>query len=119
MTEYTVLFYMKQAVALLEHFQVKRCGWIGTSMGGIMDILLGATSLQKRLAGLVINDIVPELPTGAIHRIASYVSRLPTFNNFKELKQYFQQVYQPFGWLSNQEWQELAISSARRKDDGR
>ena len=82
MTEYTVLFYMKQAVALLEHFQVKRCGWIGTSMGGIMGILLGATSLQKRLAGLVINDIVPELPTGAIHRIASYVSRLPTFNNF-------------------------------------
>ena len=75
MTEYTVLFYMKQAVALLEHFQVKRCGWI-------MGILLGATSLQKRLAGLVINDIVPELPTGAIHRIASYVSRLPTFNNF-------------------------------------
>ena len=50
--------------------------------GGIMGILLGATSLQKRLAGLVINDIVPELPTGAIHRIASYVSRLPTFNNF-------------------------------------
>jgi len=33
--------------------------------------------------------------------------------------QYFQQVYQPFGWLSDQEWQELAISSARRKDDGR
>ena len=82
MTEYTVLFYMKQAVALLEHFQVKRCGWIGTSMGGIMDILRGATSLQKRLAGLVINDIGPELPTGAIHRIASYVSRPPTFNNF-------------------------------------
>ena len=82
MTEYTVLFYMKQAVALLEHFQVKRCGWIGTSMGGIMDILLGATSLQKRLAGLVINDIGPELPTGAIQRIANYVSRPPTFNNF-------------------------------------
>lgn len=117
--EYTVPFYMKQAVALLDHFQVERCGWIGTSMGGIMGMLLGATSLQKHLVGLVINDIGPELPTGAIQRIASYVSKPPTFNNFQELKQYFQQVYQPFGWLSDQEWQELAISSARRKDDGR
>ena len=110
---------MKQAVALLEHFQVERCGWIGTSMGGIMGMLLGATSLQKHLVGFVINDIGPELTTGAIQRIASYISRPPTFNNFQEPKQYFQQVYQPFGWLSDQEWQEFAISSARRKDDGR
>lgn len=82
-------------------------------------MLLGATSLQKHLVGFVVNDIGPELPTGANHRIASYISGPPTFNNFQELKQYFQQVYQPFGWLSDQEWQELAISSARRKDDGR
>jgi hypothetical protein len=69
-----------------------------------MGMLLGATSLQKHLVGFVVNDIGPELPTGANHRIASYISGPPTFNNFQELKQYFQQVYQPFGWLSDQEW---------------
>ena len=88
-------------------------------MGGIIALLLGTTSLQKHLVRLVINGIGPELPTGAIQQITKYVSRLPTFSNFQELKQYFQQVYQLFGWLTDQEWQELAISSARRKDDGR
>ena len=72
---------MKQAVALLEHFQVKRCGWIGTSMGGIMGMLLGATSLQERLAGLVINDIGPELPTGAIED-CQLCFQAPNFQQF-------------------------------------
>ena len=89
-TEYTVPFYVKQAVALLEHFQIKRCGWTGTSMVGIIGILLGATSLQKYLVGLRDQRYRSELPNGAIQRITKYVFRHPTFNNFQELKQYFQ-----------------------------
>ena len=90
MTEYTVPFYVKQAVALLEHFQIKRCGWTGTSMVGIIGILLGATRLQKYLVGLRDQRYRSDLPNGAIRRITKYVFRHPTFNNFQELKQYFQ-----------------------------
>ncbi|HCV87264.1 MAG TPA: hypothetical protein DGB85_11870 [Deltaproteobacteria bacterium] len=59
-------------------------------MVGIIGILLGATSLQKYLVGLRDQRYRSELPNGAIRQITKYVSRHSTFNNFQELKQYFQ-----------------------------
>ena len=35
-----------------------------------------------------------------------------------ELERYFRTIYQPFGWLSDAQWQRLAESSVRRTDDG-
>ena len=118
MREYTVPFYMEQTLALLDYFEVDRFGWIGTSMGGILGMLLGATALQERMVGLVLNDIGPELPAGAIQRIANYVSRPPICGSYQGMYQYYRQVYEPFGPLTEAEWDLLTESSSRRQDDG-
>jgi pimeloyl-ACP methyl ester carboxylesterase len=117
--EYTAAFYLQQVAELLAHFGIERCGWLGTSMGGLLGMVLAATTLADRLDGLVLNDIGPELPRDALQRIGRYVANPPQFETFSELQQYFQGVYEPFGALDKEEWHALAVASARRTDDGK
>jgi pimeloyl-ACP methyl ester carboxylesterase len=68
--------YVDDMWTLLQELSVTRLVVIGTSLGGLMAMLMAATRPQA-LAGVVLNDIGPEIdPTGAA-RIQSYAGRLP------------------------------------------
>ena len=60
---------------------------------------------------LVINDIGPEVPQGAIDRIREYASEPQFFPSLAEARRYFEKVYASFGYLSNEEWDLLVIHS--------
>ncbi len=66
--------YVRDIIALLDAVGVKRVAIIGTSLGGIISMLL-ATVVPARLLGVVINDIGPELDPVGLARIGSYVGR--------------------------------------------
>lgn len=71
---YVPATYVKDIIALLNAAGLMRVAVIGTSLGGIISMLL-ASVIPERLLGVVINDIGPELDPVGLARIGSYVGR--------------------------------------------
>lgn len=117
--EYHLAFYVKLAVSLVDQLGLSSFHWVGTSMGGAIGLLAAATSLRGRIRRLLLNDIGPELAEPAIQRIRSYAGNPAAFDTVSELEQYFRQIYQPYGWMSDEQWRRLTETSTRRLADGR
>ena len=73
---YTVAQEAKDALALLDHLGVAKAVILGTSRGGLIGMLLGATA-RDRIAGLILNDVGPEIARDGLTRIFDYVGRNP------------------------------------------
>jgi pimeloyl-ACP methyl ester carboxylesterase len=73
---YTVVQEAKDAVALLDHLGLAKAAILGTSRGGLIGMLLGATA-RDRLLGLCLNDVGPEIHRPGLTRIFDYVGRTP------------------------------------------
>ncbi|MFM7443878.1 MAG: alpha/beta fold hydrolase [Tabrizicola sp.] len=73
---YTVAQEAKDALALLDHLGLTRAAILGTSRGGLIGMLLGATA-RDRVMGLCLNDIGPEINREGLGRIGDYVGRNP------------------------------------------
>ncbi len=117
--EYQYPNYLAIATGLMDHYQVESCDWVGTSMGGIMGMMLAATSLKDRINKLVLNDIGAEVPVEAIARIKQYANEKKQFLSFSQFVNYIRELYQPFGERSEQEWLDMARSSCRRLENGK
>jgi pimeloyl-ACP methyl ester carboxylesterase len=72
---YVPLIYAQDMVALLDSLGCQRCAIIGTSLGGLVAMLLAA-SLPGRIAGAVLNDVGPELEAAGLARIRTNVGGL-------------------------------------------
>lgn len=91
--------------------------WIGTSMGGILGMLLAAfpeTPINK----LILNDISIVVPKASLERIAAYVGKDPRFKTFRELEAYVRAVSAPFGPLTDEQWRHLTVHGAKQHPDG-
>lgn len=75
---YQPLQYVDDIEALLEQTGITRFVAIGTSLGGLLTMLL-AWRGAERLAGAVLNDIGPELDPEGLARIADYVGQGRSF----------------------------------------
>jgi pimeloyl-ACP methyl ester carboxylesterase len=117
--EYNLPVYADQALALLDHYQVDRLWWVGTSMGGLLGILLASGTLAQRVDRLVLNDIGPEIPGDALRRIVDYVRGFESFASLSAFEQRIQTLYAPFGPRDEQGWHQMAIECSRRLPNGR
>ena len=115
--DYTFPTYLTTLTALLAHAGVERCAWVGTSMGGLLGIVLAAQR-NTPVARLVVNDVGPVLESAALARIAAYVGTDPRFDSFGALEAHVRQVSAPFGALSDAQWETLARTTARQLADG-
>ncbi|HTE15840.1 MAG TPA: alpha/beta hydrolase, partial [Burkholderiales bacterium] len=59
--------------------------WVGTSMGGIIGMMLAALP-NTPIRRLVLNDVGGIVPKSAIARIVAYLGKDPRFKTFKELE---------------------------------
>ncbi|WP_028022283.1 alpha/beta fold hydrolase [Enterovibrio calviensis] len=117
--EYSYANYLEMATAIMDFYRCERVHWVGTSMGGLIGMLLAASEEEsERIGSLVLNDIGPEVPTDALKRIVSYVKESMVFQRYSEINQYLQTLYQPFGPHTSQEWQLMISASIRRLDGG-
>lgn len=115
---YTYPQYLADMTALLARADVESVDWVGTSMGGLIGMLLAAQP-QSPIRRLVINDVGPFVPKTALQRIGAYVGTDPVFEDVKAVEGYFQTVYQSFGQLTAQQWRHLAEHSVIERPDGR
>lgn len=71
---YQPAIYVQDMLALMDYLALKRVIVIGTSMGGLMAMIMGA-AYRDRLIGAVINDIGPEVDPVGLARIAGYAGK--------------------------------------------
>ena len=73
---YVPLTYLQDVEALLADLKIDRFVAFGTSLGGIVAMLLAATG-GERIAGALLNDVGPELDPAGLSRIRGYVGKGP------------------------------------------
>ncbi|MFS0736877.1 alpha/beta hydrolase [Sphingomonas sp. 1P06PA] len=71
---YVPLVYLQDLEALLDDQAIGRFAAIGTSLGGMLTMLLSAAG-PGRIAAAVLNDIGPRLDEAGLGRIKTYVGR--------------------------------------------
>ena len=75
---YVPLTYVQDVEALLRELAIDRFVCFGTSLGGIVTMLLAGTA-RGALAGVVLNDVGPEIDPVGLGRIRSYVGKSNTW----------------------------------------
>jgi len=115
---YSYAQYCTDMTALIARLDCEAVDWVGTSMGGLIGMMLAALP-NTPIRRLVLNDIGPFVPRQAIRRIADYVGKDPVFAELAGLEAYLRQVHAPFGALDDAAWMHLALHGHRRLPDGR
>lgn len=83
--------YAADVAALMEQAGVGRAHFVGTSMGGLITMILAAAR-PELIAGAVLNDIGPEIGAAGAARIASYVGGEPKVANWAEAAAYARSI---------------------------
>ncbi|MEO5374792.1 MAG: alpha/beta hydrolase [Alphaproteobacteria bacterium] len=110
--------YLTDMVALIARSGAEQVDWIGTSMGGVIGMLLAAQP-NTPIRRLVLNDVGPFIGREALERIKGYLRRNPHFPNLAAAEAYLREVLAPFGRLSDDQWRHIAVTSTRVMEDGR
>lgn len=110
--------YVDDMWTLLRELSVERLIVIGTSLGGLMAMLMAATRPQM-LVGVVLNDIGPEIDPTGVARIQSYAGRLPPVQTWDDAAA---QMKMTFGAAipdyDERQWLAFARQSFDAGDDG-
>ncbi len=110
--------YAADLVELLDHAEVDRVVIVGTSLGGLLAMLLAATH-PERVDRIVLNDIGPEIDPKGLARIQSYVGRSAPVTSWEEAGAAAKEVYGlAFPGLSDDEWIAQARRGSARGEDG-
>lgn len=110
--------YVADVLQLLTHAEVPRVALIGTSLGGIVAMLLGAAH-GARIAGIVVNDIGPEVARAGLERIASYVGRSAPAATWADAARQTRSTYElALPEFTEAQWEEYARRSWREREDG-
>jgi pimeloyl-ACP methyl ester carboxylesterase len=110
--------YVDDAFRLLDLENVGRCIVIGTSLGGLMGMLMAAQQ-PPRIVGLVLNDIGPELDPRGLARIRTYAGRMPPVRTWEEAAAQSRMVHEhAFPGLPDEEWMAIARRTYRETPEG-
>ena len=114
---YTPLTYVQDMFTLLDESRVDEVILVGTSMGGLMSLLMAAMQ-PGRVRAMVINDIGPEIDPRGLERIKSYVGKAQPVSNWEEAVAQARAIAGiAFPDFSEEQWLDFA-RGVYREDDG-
>jgi pimeloyl-ACP methyl ester carboxylesterase len=100
--------YLADIGRLLADAGVERCVFLGTSLGGLLTMLMAATQ-PERVAAAILNDIGPQVDPAGLARIAAYVGRHPIAKSWDEAIEIVRSTYAPaLPDLTDAQWAEYA-----------
>jgi len=115
---YQIPVYLKDVQTLLAGLGAVRVALVGTSMGGLMAMMLAATQ-PGLVAGMVLNDVGPEVDPAGLERIRGYAGKGAAVRNWTEA---IVQARASYGnaWpgLSDERWTKLVRQSYRENAQG-
>jgi pimeloyl-ACP methyl ester carboxylesterase len=109
--------YLADATALIARLDCEKVDIVGTSMGGLIGMMLAAQP-ETPLRRLVMNDVGPFMPKAALLRILDYVGKDPRFADLTEAEAYHRTIYRGFGALSDAQWRHMTETSLRADGEG-
>lgn len=124
---YTIPQYVSDMVTLIARLQPRALHWVGTSMGGLIGMVLAGSAVlsarmrtaQAAAAGgevlsgnlrvekMVLNDVGPRLEPVALGRIGEYVGKKMEFDDFDQAVAYVREVSADFGPHTDEQWRHL------------
>lgn len=116
---YNPLVYVADVEKLLAEQGITRFIAIGTSMGGLMTMLM-AHGQPGRIAAVVMNDIGPEVEAGGLARISGYVGQGRSYPTWVHAARGLQAVHSPaFPDYDLDQWLEMAKRTMVVTQNGR
>jgi pimeloyl-ACP methyl ester carboxylesterase len=115
--DYGYPLYLADMAALIARSGARQVDWVGTSMGGLIGMLMAAQP-GNPIRRMVVNDVGPFIPKAALERIAAYVGVEARFDSPQALEAHLRQVHAPFGPLTDAQWAHLAAHGSRTRPDG-
>jgi pimeloyl-ACP methyl ester carboxylesterase len=104
-------------IAGLAHLQISRAIFLGTSRGGLITHIVAAFAPQL-LAGVIFNDIGPEIAVEGLKQIAGYLNGVRQPQNWAEAADVQHHVHgSAFPALTQADWQRFA-RAVYREDNG-
>ena len=115
---YRLEIYAHDVGRILDDFGVEKASLIGTSLGGLTAIWLGAAH-PDRVAAIVLNDIGPEIQPEGAARIAAYAGRLAPVRSWDDAVVQTRLVSEDAApGLSDDDWLAVARQRYREEPDG-
>ncbi|HUY02119.1 MAG TPA: alpha/beta hydrolase [Rhodocyclaceae bacterium] len=115
---YGVPQYAADMVTLLARLDVAAVHWLGTSMGGLIGMVLAAQE-DTPITRLVLNDVGPVLTAVSLKRIGEYLGQAPRFDSIEQAEVFVRLVSVPFGHLTDAQWRHLTTHVVRTAADGK
>lgn len=115
---YNVMREGQDAVELLAHLGLDKVTILGTSRGGM--IAMGLAAMQKdKVAGIILNDIGPEISPTGLDRIMEYVGKPPMVKTIADAAAALEMVLGPdFPGISKDIWHQFAKAQFIEVDNG-
>lgn len=117
-TLYVVPQYVSDMVTLIARLDAESVSWVGTSLGGLVGMVLAAQS-GSPIKRIVLNDVGPVIAKAALERIATYLGQAPAFPSVEEAEKYVRAVSAPFGPHTEAQWRFLTETWLRKDADGK
>jgi pimeloyl-ACP methyl ester carboxylesterase len=107
-TRYAIPHYVRDMFALLQAANVSRVATVGTSMGGLMAMVMNS-AMPGVFSHVVLNDIGPELCDEGLNRIKGYVGQGQPVTTWTEAVAYNRRINEvAFPTLSDEGWEQFA-----------
>jgi pimeloyl-ACP methyl ester carboxylesterase len=111
--------YLADISALLVALDIPRVVIIGTSLGALLAMLIGAQH-PKSIIGMVLNDAGPEIDSAGAARIAKYVGLQAPVQSWQEAAEQAKRTYgHALPGLSDAQWLSYTRQAYRDSDDGK
>ena len=115
---YQIPVYLQDVLTLLAGLGAARVSIIGTSMGGLMAMVLAGTQAQL-VERIVLNDVGPEVDPAGLERIRGYAGKAAPVRSWPEAIAQLRADYAS-AWpnLSDARWEQIARLSYRADAQG-
>lgn len=112
---YQLPTYVADMLQLLAHTKPQTLDWVGTSMGGLIGMLLCAyaPTVGATVRRLVLNDVGPVIEWAALQRIGQYLGKSGTFASVQQGADAMWAISSSFGPHTAAQW--LALSEPMLK----
>jgi pimeloyl-ACP methyl ester carboxylesterase len=110
--------YVADVWTLLDTLAIDKVIVVGTSLGGLCAMGMAAMN-PARLAGVVMNDIGPEVNPAGLARIQDYTGRVGPVSNWDEAVEQTKSIYGEWlPGLQDEDWRRMARKAYRDDADG-
>ena len=113
---YNPLTYAGDVIELLDHLGIDQAIFVGTSLGGLVTMVVAATAPQ-RIAAAIINDVGPDVDPAGVNRILTYVGKDVRFSSWDEAADTIAANYgSKFDRFTHADWVAMARRNCREKN---